>query len=57
MKEFRVIAEMTVRLQTIIEANSQDEAESMVLSGIDGGDFAEIENSGAWEIVSVTQVE
>lgn len=46
MKEFRVIAEMTVRLQTIIEANSQDEAESMVLSGIDGGILRKLKIAG-----------
>ena len=52
MKKYKVIATMTIKLETIIEANSEEEANEIARE-IEGDSFKEISNSGTWSIDSV----
>ena len=53
-KNFTVTAVMTQILTTSIEADTLEEAEEMAKT-LDGGVFAEEENSGSWNISSVIE--
>lgn len=47
---YKVYATMTVKLSLVVDAMTEGEAIELGKAA-DGGDFAEIEGSGAWEIV------
>ena len=55
MKTYKIIASYKTLLHATIEAESQEQAES-IAAGMDGADFAEIDDgcNDSWEIESVT---
>ena len=55
LKEFKVYASMSTRLQTTIEAVSLEEAEAMA-EVMDGAEFIEIEGASSWSIDEVVEL-
>jgi hypothetical protein len=55
MKQFKVTAKMSVMLSTTMEANTLEEARELSRE-LDGGVFAEMSNSGEWDIIEVEEV-
>ena len=54
LKTYIVKATMSVELECIIEATTKEEADEMARN-LDGGSFAEVENSGSWNIHAVDE--
>ena len=55
-KTFTVVAEMTVSLETEIEAETLQDAWK-IAKETDGGDFIEVEKTADWHILSVVEKE
>lgn len=55
MKTYKIIASYKTLLHATIEAESQEQAES-IAAGMDGADFQEIDDgcNDSWEVESVT---
>jgi hypothetical protein len=51
-KEFKIKAEMSINLETTIQAHSLEEAWELARE-TDGGLFSEIEGSGSWKVFDV----